>query len=261
MRDINDKEVRLGDFKGKVVILDFWATWCGPCIASFPHTQKLAAKYKGQDVIVLASGTSDTIAAFKKWIPVNQPKYADMRFVFDPNERGSDTFDKRASSSLYGVSGIPTQFVIGRDGKIVASIVGNGGDTDTRTEGALALAGVKVDEATATAGKAALVKAAADLGSSDLPDFTKPTGRQHCRHQVRICGNLYAALAEEACVKAGVQLRYYESPLSVTAIADGWRVRDALAHVERIVFHLRAAVAAERDADDDADDQSEEVCA
>jgi peroxiredoxin len=162
MRDINDKEVRLADFKGKVVILDFWATWCGPCIASFPHTQKLAAKYKDQDVLVLASGTSDTIAAFKKWIPVNQPKYADMRFVFDPNERGSDTFDKRASSSLYGVSGIPTQFVIGRDGKIVASIVGNGGDTDTRTEGALALAGVKVDEATATAGKAALVKAAAD---------------------------------------------------------------------------------------------------
>ena len=160
MRDINDKEVRLADFKGKVVILDFWATWCGPCIASFPHTQKLAAKYKDQDVIVVASGTSDTIAAFKKWIPANQPKYAAMQFFFDPNERGSATFDKRASSSLYGVSGIPTQFVIGRDGKIVASIVGNGGDTDTRTEGALALAGVKVDDATATAGKAALVKAA-----------------------------------------------------------------------------------------------------
>jgi peroxiredoxin len=162
MRDLNDKEVRLADFKGKVVILDFWATWCGPCIASFPHTQKLAAKYKNQDVIVLASGTSDTIAAFKKWIPVNQPKYADMVFVFDPNERGSATFEARASSKFYGVTGIPTQFVIGRDGKIVASIVGNGGDTDTRTEGALALAGVKVDEATAAAGKAALIKSAAD---------------------------------------------------------------------------------------------------
>ncbi|MCX6931576.1 MAG: redoxin domain-containing protein, partial [Verrucomicrobia bacterium] len=162
MRDINDQEVRLADFKGKVVILDFWATWCGPCIASFPHTQKLAAKYKNQDVIVLASGTSDTIAAFKKWIPVNQPKYADMVFVFDPNERGSATFEARASSRFYGVTGIPTQFVIGRDGKIVASIVGNGGDTDTRTEGALAFAGVKVDEATAIAGKAALIKSAAD---------------------------------------------------------------------------------------------------
>ena len=162
MRDVNGKEVHLTDFKGKVVILDFWATWCGPCIRSFPHTQKIAAKYKDQDVIVLASGTSDTIAAFKKWIPANQPKYPDMRFVFDPNERDSPTFEKRASASLYGVTGIPTQFVIGRDGRVVASIVGNDGESDPRTEGALALAGVKVDAATAAAGKTALAKAADD---------------------------------------------------------------------------------------------------
>lgn len=69
-----------------------------------------------------------------------------------------------------------------------------------------------------------LVKATADLGSAELPDFTKPTGRQHWRHQVRITGNLYAALAEEACVKAGVQLRYYESPSSVVSTPTGWRV-------------------------------------
>ena len=70
-----------------------------------------------------------------------------------------------------------------------------------------------------------LVTAAVELNSDDLPDFSKPTGRQHWRHQVRICGNLYAALAEEACVKAGVQLRYYESPHTVTPTGDGWRVR------------------------------------
>jgi thiol-disulfide isomerase/thioredoxin len=168
MRDINDKEVHLADFKGKVVILDFWATWCGPCISSFPHTQKIAAKYAAQDVVVLASGTSDLIAAFKKWIPANQPKYPDMRFVFDPNERDSPTFEKRASASLYGVTGIPTQFVIGRDGKIVASIVGNGGEGDPRTEGALALAGVKVDAAMAAAGKAALTKSAEEEKQAEV---------------------------------------------------------------------------------------------
>jgi hypothetical protein len=70
-----------------------------------------------------------------------------------------------------------------------------------------------------------LVTATVNLNSDDLPDFTKPTGRQHWRHQVRICGALYAALAEEAAVKAGVQLRYYESPQTVTATPDGWRVR------------------------------------
>lgn len=70
-----------------------------------------------------------------------------------------------------------------------------------------------------------LVTATVKLNNDELPDFTRPTGRQHWRHQVRICGALYAALAEEACVKAGVQLRYYESPLSVERVAEGWRVR------------------------------------
>ena len=160
MKDVAGKDVRLSDFKGKVVILDFWATWCGPCIASFPHAQKLAAKYKDQDVVLLASGTSDTIEKFKEWIPANQPKYPDLVFTYDPNARGTETFEKRASAVLYGVTGIPTQFVIGRDGKIVAAIVGNGGETDTRAEGALALAGVKVAAETAAKGKAALTAAA-----------------------------------------------------------------------------------------------------
>jgi hypothetical protein len=70
-----------------------------------------------------------------------------------------------------------------------------------------------------------LVTETVKLNSDELPDFTKPTGSQHWRHQVRICGALYAALAEEACVKAGVQLRYYESPTTVVPTPTGWRVR------------------------------------
>lgn len=69
-----------------------------------------------------------------------------------------------------------------------------------------------------------LVVEAVKLNSGELPDFSVPTGRQHWKHQVRINGALYAALAEEACVNAGVQLRYYESPQSVTATFEGWRV-------------------------------------
>ncbi len=155
MRDINDKEVHLSDFKGKVVILDFWATWCGPCIASMPHTQELAKEFKDQGVVVIASGTSDTIAAFKKWIPSNQPKFPELQFVFDPNERGSATFEDRAASKLYHVSGIPTKFIIGRDGKVLAGLVGydNG---DVRTEAVLAKAGVKVDASVVAKGEAQL---------------------------------------------------------------------------------------------------------
>ncbi len=160
MKDVAGSEVRLSDFKDKVVILDFWATWCGPCVASFPHTQEIAKRYKDQGVVVLASGTSDTIAKFKEWIPKNQPKYPDMVFVFDEHERGSATFEERASAKLYGVTGIPTQFVIGRDGKIAAVIVGNGGASDARTEAALAGLGVGVDEAVAAKGREQLAAAA-----------------------------------------------------------------------------------------------------
>lgn len=70
-----------------------------------------------------------------------------------------------------------------------------------------------------------LVKKTVELNNDELPDFTIPTGPRHPRHQVRINGQLYAALAEEACVQAGVQLRYYESPLTVEAAGDAWRVR------------------------------------
>ncbi len=69
-----------------------------------------------------------------------------------------------------------------------------------------------------------LVTATAALNGDRLPDFSVPYGRQHSRHQVRIHGGLYAAVAEESCVKAGVHLRYYETPLSIERAGSVWRV-------------------------------------
>jgi thiol-disulfide isomerase/thioredoxin len=139
-QDVAGKEVGLADFKGKVVVLDFWATWCGPCMAAMPHTQKVAKAYKDQGVVVLGSCTQDERAKFTSWIRQNQAKYPDIVFSHDPAERGED----RASRRLYGVNGIPTQFIIGRDGRIVDVVVGylNG---DARLETALARAGIKID--------------------------------------------------------------------------------------------------------------------
>jgi thiol-disulfide isomerase/thioredoxin len=142
-KDLAGKEVRVSDWHGKIVVLDFWATWCGPCKASLPHTAEVARRYKDQGVVVLANCTSDTRANFDEFVQANGGKYPDVKFVCDPHERGSASYDERASRKLYGVKGIPTQFVIGRDGKIAAVIVGYY-EKDHQLEDALAKLGVTI---------------------------------------------------------------------------------------------------------------------
>jgi hypothetical protein len=72
-----------------------------------------------------------------------------------------------------------------------------------------------------------LVCATVQLNHDRFPDFSIPYGEEHWKHQVRVNGALYAALAEEACLKAGVQLRYYEVPLSIQSSGQEWLVQVA----------------------------------
>jgi peroxiredoxin len=132
-------KVSLSSLKGKVVILDFWATWCGPCMAAMPHLEQVYQKIKSRDdVTILAVCVSDQRSAFDKWFAANKTKYT-FPFVMDPAERDAA---KNISRNKYGVTGIPTQFVIGKDGKIAAAFVGYNGESDKRLEEALAKLGI-----------------------------------------------------------------------------------------------------------------------
>ncbi len=160
--DRTGKEVRLADYRGKVIVLDFWATWCGPCKAALPHVQQLAHEYHTQDVVVIASCTSDERQAFLDWLDSNGRAYPDLVFVHDPLEKSPE----RASRRLYGVSGIPHQFVIGRDGKIAAQ-VGGYSEGEVLLDAALAKAGVQVEAAVRQ-------RAAADQSKRDARARAKP---------------------------------------------------------------------------------------
>lgn len=63
LRDINNKEVSLSDYKGKVVLVNFWATWCGPCKVEMPHLDKMDAEFESQGFEVLSISTDDARAA------------------------------------------------------------------------------------------------------------------------------------------------------------------------------------------------------
>jgi thiol-disulfide isomerase/thioredoxin len=132
-------DLNLAAYRGKIVILDFWATWCGPCQMSMPHVEEMYKATKDKDVVVLGVCVWDTKEAYDAWVPKNQSKYT-FTFGFDPAGRGA----KSIASSLYQVSGIPTTYVIDREGKVAAALVGFNAGGDTRLAEALGKLGIDV---------------------------------------------------------------------------------------------------------------------
>ncbi len=131
--------LNLADYKGKVVVLDFWATWCGPCMASMPHIETVNKAVAGQDVVVLGVCVWDDKAAYEAWIPKNKDKFS-FQFAFDPAGRNTAA---SIAAKQFKVSGIPTTYIIDRDGKVAEAIVGFE-EGDKRVEVALKKLGVKL---------------------------------------------------------------------------------------------------------------------
>jgi len=110
---LNGGNAALSSYRGKVVILNFWATWCPPCRAEMPSMETLYQRLKNQGLEILAVDIGEDAAAVQQFTRNNHYTFP---VLLDR---------ERTASSPYGITAIPTSFIIDREGKIIAMIVGS----------------------------------------------------------------------------------------------------------------------------------------
>jgi peroxiredoxin len=110
--DLSGKTVRLRDFRGKVVVLNLWATWCTPCVAEMPTLETLWKRMAGRDLVLLAVNQDERTDGVRGWVDGQELTFP---VLLDP--RAQVAHD-------YGVSGYPETFVIDRNGRVVHHHIG-----------------------------------------------------------------------------------------------------------------------------------------
>jgi cytochrome c biogenesis protein CcmG, thiol:disulfide interchange protein DsbE len=114
----DQKHIKLSELRGHPVVLDFWATWCGPCQATSPIVNSIAQRYRDKGLVVLGVNTSDERGLAERYAA---KKGLTFPILFD---------DGNVNAHRYKVENLPTLFVISKEGKIVAVRHGITSDAD-----------------------------------------------------------------------------------------------------------------------------------
>jgi peroxiredoxin len=106
VKDMNGAAVRFADYKGKVIVLNFWATWCGPCEKEIPDLVETYTEYKDRGLVVLGVSIDDTAETLRAYAPKKRMNYPVLMMQDDVDE-------------AYGpIVGVPITYVIDRNGSI-----------------------------------------------------------------------------------------------------------------------------------------------